>query len=508
MKLPSVDLSFSQKLDEFDIWLTPSLGEITDTDTFHQELENIVQVFDLLGRATQNFSQPDRLPADFIAETFVNETEDLSDKERQALFEALASTLYLVTGKSDNQAKCQFPLYLRDVANWDTLTDTRGRGDRQYTRTISLPRELKAERYMRMTARSSDSEQQKRMLAKFIAFILSHPDHASQLWSLGHGYHALKAFDKERDLLAPLVIFKVRGSVMASLGHKPEAILRERLQEMGLRPGIDFNLADVVVIEKEYHRKTRGYDFVLPYRTPEWQSPWENRLFIQCQFYAGDSGSVSHKNIDQAQNSRADIQEEYRRPVFVEYVDGAGYFSSLNSDLKRLLRLPDTDDFFQIRSAPIRLRRALQALGYLTPLEIEHAILCSDGTPEQVERHLVSEGYVSSEVRRTIQEASEQHLIIHSSDRLEVHPDRRTTARRYFLLDIIANFGKTIQASPQALNGHILIPGYGPFFGMRLSKLVQDSTEVAPALKDDWRSPDHLLQDIEWITSHGFAISR
>ena len=49
--------------------------------------------------------------------------------------------------------------------------------------------------------------------------------------------------------MAPIVIFKVRGSVVASGGHEPERILRELMTHWGMREGIDFNTADVVVLE-------------------------------------------------------------------------------------------------------------------------------------------------------------------------------------------------------------------------------------------------------------------
>ncbi|WP_140061037.1 hypothetical protein, partial [Vibrio parahaemolyticus] len=73
--------------------------------------------------------------------------------------------------------------------------------------------------------------------------------------------------------------------------------MREKLIEMGLKPDVDFNTSDVVIGEEmvteggKRKKKTRAYDFVLPYKTEGWQP----KLFIQSQFYAGDSGSVSHK---------------------------------------------------------------------------------------------------------------------------------------------------------------------------------------------------------------------
>lgn len=161
-------------------------------------------------------------------------------------------------------------------------------------------------------------------------------------------YFTLKRFKKERDLLTPLVVFQIRGSVSASGGHKPEELLRERLTEWGLQKEVDFNITDAnlkreetaeVSVEeveeveetKAVRKKTRSYDFVIPFKT----SGWKPRIFIQCQFYAGDSGSVSHKNIDQTDTSRNYILSLLPNAHFVEYVDGAGYFSSLNGSTLR-----------------------------------------------------------------------------------------------------------------------------------------------------------------------------
>ena len=41
-----------QKLQEFDIWVTPSLGEISDSAKFKDELSKVIRMFDVLEEAT------------------------------------------------------------------------------------------------------------------------------------------------------------------------------------------------------------------------------------------------------------------------------------------------------------------------------------------------------------------------------------------------------------------------------------------------------------------------
>jgi hypothetical protein len=69
MKLPSRILKLNDQLDEFDIWITPSLGEIVDTEKFKEEMHLVSSTFDTIGAATDSFSDPGSCQPDSIAET-------------------------------------------------------------------------------------------------------------------------------------------------------------------------------------------------------------------------------------------------------------------------------------------------------------------------------------------------------------------------------------------------------------------------------------------------------
>ena len=297
---------------------------------------------------------------------------------------------------------------------------------------------------------------------------------------------------------------------MASGGHEPENLLRDRMREWGLVENDDFNSSDVVVVDSNHdtESKTRAYDFVLPYRTSGWSDQWNKRLFIQCQFYAGDSGSVSHKNVDQTNSSRTNVLSFAEDAKFLEYVDGAGYFSSLNGDLKRLLNYQTTRSFFQVRSAPIRLRRELQELGYLVPLEIEHAICATDGKEDNVREKLEEEGYQEIEVERCLSSSKNRKVIeVKDSEALEISQNRRDLVRRYLLLDVVASCGETVKDASSA-SGKILIPGYGPFYGMPLDELASQAARVAPRLRTDINNSQLLLGDIRWLCEQKMAMAR
>lgn len=507
MKLPHPVPDLQRDLDEFDIWITPSLGEITDTDKYKEELQRVTLIFEELGQATENFRDPSHCSPSAIAATFTAISHDRDEAERTELFRSLASTLYLVTGKSDNNAKCQFPLYLRDFARWDSLPKVKRLKSGLVVTKTALPRTIKSDDFMALTAQVGSGETSTRLLSQFVAFLLQGEDAIRQFWSLGFSYFTLKALGQgyERNLLAPIIIFKVRGSVSASGGHEPELMLRGELERWGMVPGVDFNLADVVVDGKQRggNEKSRAFDFVLPFRTLGWAPEWQRRIMMQSQFYAGDSGSVSHKNVDQTTSSRKAVHQRFADARFVEYVDGAGYFSSLNGDLKKILAMPSTRSFTQIRSSAIRLRRELQALGFVTPLEIEHAIIQSSGDEQGVASSLVEQGYDAQEVRRAISSAGESGTIKRSAGKLQLLDHRREVVRQHLLLDTLCQYGRSITPDAGAPMSSVLVPGFGPFFGMELDQLAKHAIASAGQMTDEVSHSQTFASDIKALLQRG-----
>ncbi len=518
MRLPERELSLQQALTEFDVWITPTLGEIRDTDRFLEEMDRVVSVFDALEAATEAFSSVDHCNPSEMAKTYVGLLDKLSTTQAFAALQALASVLFLVTGKSDNNAKCQLPIFLRDVARWSSLPcvrRTKGKAELSLCE-MPIPRELKAGKLMTTIAGMKGfPEVQQKVLDLFIRFVLSDQQYISQLWSVGKSYFGLKDLGKHRELLSPLVVFQVRGSVSASGGHNPEDILRGYCTDWGLESGQDFNSSDVVINDpapkgeapngaRMAREKTRAFDFVLPFRVES----WKHRIFIQCQFYAGDSGSVSHKNVDQTTRSRAAVRAIYPDAIFVEYVDGAGYFSSLNGDLKTLLSMPTTKSFFQVRSAPIKLRRELQAIGFLTPLELEHAIACSSGSALEVREALRRDGYAAEEIERVIKHSIDRGFCPTGHDlHLMIREERLSVVRRYLLLDTIAREGALLESGNGKTAGCLLVPGIGPFFGMKMDEAVSKAIAVSPLLRTAWQNPTLVMEDIRVLREQGLILA-
>ncbi len=227
-------MELADQLAEFDVWITPSLGEIRDTERFQEELNKVVTVFNALAASTKEFKSLADCSPDAITSALLTLISGKAEKEARSVLDGAASLLFLSTGKSDNNAKCQLPLHLRDAAKWPAFLTLQRKQGVVAVVPAAMPRVLKSESYMSLVARlSGHEEEQRRLLQEFVRFILSDQKYVAQLWSIGHSYTALKAFKRERDLLTPLVIFQVRGSVSASGGHAPEKTLRQRFHEWG-----------------------------------------------------------------------------------------------------------------------------------------------------------------------------------------------------------------------------------------------------------------------------------
>lgn len=539
MLLKQQQQTLDQKIWEFDVWVTPFITDIRSTDRFKHELGLIVEVLDSLCSNGHCPIDTNRFAADFVDRIFDHLDTNAHGENAvkttaivEKFLTSVSALLFLVTGKSDNNNKCQYPLYLRNQIGWNTIAKLRKSKNKAQIQYEDIPRVLDSASYMTRIARIYVANRElnsnasfkgvaQTLLFQFVNSLLIDEPSRKQLTAFISYYdNAKKIGEDPTILITPLVMFQVRGSVAASGGHEPEAILRRRMTEWGMVEEVDFNANDVildveagVIIETggdvedktPERKKTRAYDFVLPFRTPNWYP----RIFIQSQFYAGDSGSVSHKNVDQTATSRrnattllAKAWPNSEKPVFLEYVDGAGYSASLNGDLKSLLSFDDTANFFQVRSAPIRLRRELQSIGFLTPLELAHAILKCSGSEAAVAVLLEKDGYPASEISRTFQVGVQKRLIELRAGKWMITEEFMPSVRRHLLLDLIACEGREYSTLDN-VKGVALVPGYGPYHGLTLSEL---DSHVKDKFSTVWGSG--FFGDLEFLCENSFVVLR
>lgn len=535
MKLPEESMDVQEQLLEFDQWLTPQLERIKDTDRFKSEISSITQLIEMLAPLLDNFSNPSLFTVKNLCSAVIKSSGlciqgecYFEDEARvQALYNSLFNLLFLASGATDNNLKNHFLIKLK-TDEIEAKYPKRGNGKKtikfnlvnvpEVLRSASLAKTLAGcyvgglhcyQDIIKTEPLFSLEIYLTIMLEEYISLILEDEEELFQLWSICHAYHSLKQFSKEHNfgtyLLNSCTIFKVRGSVTASGGHIPEDILRKKLTTLGMQPYVDFNMTDVEIGKLEVlegtkrKKKTRAYDFVLPFATPDWEN--KPKLFIQSQFYAGDSGSISHKVVDQTTSSRQFTLQKYPSARFVEYLDGAGYYASLRGDLEHMLTFEDTASFFQVKTSLVRLRRELQQINYLTPVEFEQCLLMSDNNNlAHIFEMLLADGYSENEIKRVAVTLQENGHITINHKEVTICENREAIARKLLILDLAVLNGVKINDSDRKSGKFLLVPGCGANYAIlesELSKLVTDSLKyrVISALE--------FVTDIEWLLDEG-----
>jgi hypothetical protein len=152
MKLPAETLSREQQLEEFDVWITPYLGDVRKSVQFADRHAATVRAFDRLCQATNDFATEADLTHAHLAENLVKLFPGKSEEEVQRILMDLAHALFLISGKAGNSAKCQFPLFLKSKLKRLTIPKAKvTTKNKVQTRTVeqkSLPRTIVISTYM------------------------------------------------------------------------------------------------------------------------------------------------------------------------------------------------------------------------------------------------------------------------------------------------------------------------------------------------------------------------
>ena len=497
MKLCKHKYTEKEKLTEFDRWITPSLGDIKDSIEFSNILAELEDGFNSLSCYTNNFSNLETCTSYHISEKITFAIHKIADI-RPHLTNVL-NVILLSTGKTDNNLKCQYPIVLNRLYAGGNIPACRA----GKTTLIKIPRVFDLNKVVsHFEALSPYPEMLAPQLKSYLDLLLSDEQYRARLYSLGISYHTLKEKGLGMNLLASIATFQSRGSITAKSGHKPERILRSYMTDWGLNAGTDYNTDDIDIYEllnlkKKKSDKARKYDFIVPFRSKS----EGKKLFVQCQFYAGDSGSVSHKVVDQTDASRKQTQRVYPNAVFVEYLDGAGYFSSLNGDLKKMLAKKTTKSFFQVKTAPVKFRRELQEIAFLTPLEIEHAILAGNDSEAKLVDTLQRQGYDRNEISRCLDTCKQNNLLGFEKNKYIIKEERRDIAIKYCLLDCIANYGHAVNTDIE--KGILFVPGFYNHWGMSQTTLLdtfnREFTDIELSARD-------ILEKIQWLIDKEFVI--
>ena len=497
MKLKQHRYSEEEKLSEFDKWITPSLGDIKDSIEFKNVVAGLVKGIRSLSVYTNGFASMESCSAYYIAKTITEKISNVENCEEHLT--NIFNVILLATGKTDNNLKCQYPIVLHQLFEDDEIIAIK---NGRITK-IKIPRDFNLEKVIKhFSALVAHPDILAPLLKSYLDLLLSDDDYVKQFYSLGKSVQMLEKEGQSFNLLSSIAIFQSPGSLTAKAGHLPEKILRKYMSDWGMKAGSDFNLDDIDIYDflglvKNKNEKSRKYDFIIPYLSKR----DGKKLFVQSQFYAGDSGSVSHKVVDQTDASRQQTLKKYPQAIFVEYLDGAGYFSSLNGDLKKMLAKKSTKEFIQIRTAPLKFRRELQAIDFITPLEIEHALLKGHTTENALTVHLQQQGYDLTEIKRSLEVCKNNCIVDYDSGFFAIREDRKDIAIKYSLLDCIANFGHVVNRNKE--KGILYVPGYSNNWGMNQNALLESFSHEFPCVEMNAKD---LLTKIQWLLDNEFVI--
>lgn len=530
MKLNTENLTTPEQLKEFDQWLTAKLDKIKDSDKFNSEITSLCNCISTLAPYLSMFSEPATCSIKNLINAvksasfgMISRTDFGNDENTICNFyDSFFNLLFLTSGATDNNLKNHFLIKLHKDGIAAQIPK-RGAVKKQILFRLSdIPSTTKSDYISRTLASCYVGTQYpetvktepffdleiyfKIFLEEYTKLILEDEEDLLQFWAICHSFVQLSnspnGLNLGKYLLNSCTIFKVRGSVSALGGHVTETILREKLSKIGLRADIDFNTTDVkigddeVIEDGKRKKKTRAYDFVIPYRVNNWEP--KPKLFIQSQFYAGDSGSVSHKVVDQTQSSRAFTLTKYPSAKFIEYLDGAGYYASLRGDLEHMLSFDNTESFFQVKSILVRLRREFQKIDFLTAVEIQHAILTSTSHfYADITNSLQNDGYSYQEVERAIKISIGNGLIIiNDKNEFAIPSQHIQVARRLLILDIACNYSSKLSTDNKSSQKYLIIPGYGANIGIKESELSRLSCIICKAFPITLTD---FITDIEWL---------
>jgi hypothetical protein len=445
--------SLDENIEEFREWLTPRIDSIDEHDEFNQRVSGYKLSCDLLASIDLNEVSPHEA-ASRISACCISSLSDIPEDKRFVMLLDIINFVFALTGTTDNNIKCQFSPFLRHSLSCPK---------------IFLPSSQKSEKLQLRGIETIQLGQYKlvNLCQHIVALIRRTKANKDEFHDAAHfllSSYLLCVFDcgnyqrlaavieslsdgrRTEPILEVFATYQLRGSAAAISGHGPEARLRRLLSDLGMSMGVEYNENDVIPasiangvlpLPSGNTKKTRAYDFVIPVRLPH----IKRKIFIQSQIYAGDSGSVSHMNVDQIPLSRQHVRETFNDPIFLEYLDGAGYYTALAGDLKRILQMSDTQGFFQGRSAIFVLPKVFRHIGLLFPADLIgwFAKLRLTGNPlHQSFESFLLERYPPEEVHRVALASIDYGFDLSDPSLEYVQPNMLMISCALVLVDILA----------------------------------------------------------------------
>lgn len=144
---------------------------------------------------------------------------------------------------------------------------------------------------------------------------------------------------------------------------------------------------------------------------------------------------------------------------------------------------------------------------FLTPLEIEHAVIRTSGKEDEIYQLLRDEGYIDEEIRRALSTSvTEDNIVAYGEHCYKIRSDRVEIVRKYCLLDIIANYGVPVSIGNE--HGCLFVAGFETSWGLPQNETIKIAQEVFPGLGELWSNVQDAFDDIQWLIHKGFVITK
>lgn len=184
---------------------------------------------------------------------------------------------------------------------------------------------------------------------------------------------------------------------------------------------------------------------------------------------------------------------------------------------RKLLRAGKAEIFSH---QPFTIRLTKRADGEVQPVE-----LCMDtgyqyiGISVKSDKHeffakeneiyqlLRDEGYTDEEISRAFSlSVSEGNIVAYGEHKYAISPSRIEIVRKYCLLDVIANYGAPISIGNES--GCLLVAGFETSWGLPQNEAIRIAQEVFPGLGELWSNVQDAFDDVQWLISRGFVITK
>ena len=176
MKLPPAPSkqTIPKRLQEFEVWLTPYLGEIRLTTKFADALAASVRALEWLREVTDNFADESALTHEFLRDETMRHIQVKTSAEAKQILLDLVGVLFMATGKAGNSAKVQLPVFLKNVLKRTTLPRSFGGKKNPRIEQTAFSAEIDMPMYMGWVANLDHSPADQRSLIDiFLRFVLT-----------------------------------------------------------------------------------------------------------------------------------------------------------------------------------------------------------------------------------------------------------------------------------------------------------------------------------------------